>query len=570
MTGASVLRSARPARRDPWLLALAALVVLSFATLMVLGRGTTFVFDDWNFWLSGDSLSPSNLLAAYNGQPSLVPKLLWVTTTKVFGGGEYLPFRIEAYLLLAAFLVGFFFVLAPRVPRVIAFATVVPLSVLGTAWLTLLMVNTLHYFVIPLVFLVWAVVALDRATRAGDVVACVLLVLSAFTSSSGVVPVAAAAVYLLWERPAWRRLWVPAVPTALFLLWFAVQRPEQVAQTTISDIALIPSYVFEGLSDGLARYTALGGQFTVPLAAALLIAIFACATSPRGLDRAAAAFIAGGATFWTLLALGRGPELHPGTIQYLYANATYAIAAGVLLLARVPGLTTVRVAVAALVLAAAFAEPNLQQEVDAARDQRAASQRSLAALTATNLLAERDPARASATNLPLVARGDNSFAPAAYVRAVRAGREPVGATAAELAQRPSAFRRDVDTFLAQALGGTPSPAASLTGAGAPPAIAAGDGVVKRAGACQQVTPAAGRPTASVELTADRPLLVVGGAGRGKADVRAWRLAGRALPTDPPLASVGPRGGVLDLKPFDGAPWMVSVAAAGPFRVCGAA
>lgn len=549
-----------------WTLALGALLALTFAALMYLARGTTFLYDDWVFWVGADRWSPGYLLDAYNGQPSLVPKVVWNLTTAVFGGSDYLPFRVGAYLIHLAFLAGVFFVLRPRVGGAVALAGVVPFALMGSGWLTLIMVNTLHYFVLPLMWLAWAIVALDRGTRRGDAVACVLLVLSAFTSSSGVAPVAAAFAYPLWDRPQWRRLWVPAVPTALFLLWYALERPKQVGQTTAGDVARIPEYVIDGPADGLARYTGLGGQFTVPLAVALVLLLIVRIAQGTLRDRATAAFAFGGITFWAFLSLGRGPETRVGTGQYLYANATYAGVTLVLALTGLVALRERRVGVIALVLAVAFALPNLNMLVDVARTERAGSERSLAAVSVVNALAERDPEATAQFNPVIDARQDNGYQPGPYVEELLQGREPIGATLREIPGEANSFRQTFDRYLAQRLGlraGPPRPASGVA-----PEVERTDSTVAARGPCQVVTPAAGAKFASLDVVADRPLLVASETG-GRADVRLRRFADTADPASPPLARADRRGVSLELPPFEGSPWRVSVASTVPFRVCGA-
>ena len=553
--------------RDPWLLALAGLLLATFVLLAYLGRGTVFQYDDWDYWQMSQSYAPASLLDHYNGQLSVVPKLVWFTTTHLFGGGEYAPFRIGGVLMHLVTLAGIFAVLRPRVGPAVALAALLPLALVGGASLTLLMANTYHYFGLPVLWLVWSIVALDRGTRGGDIVACVLLVLSVLTSSMGLTPIAAVTAYLLWREPQWRRLWIVAVPVLVFVVWFALERPEQRDEVTFGDVLRVPIYIAEGAATGLARYLSLSPFAATLSMAAIGLWVWAIAVFGRRLDRGAVALAAGAATFWALISIGRGPETMPFSPQYLFPDIALAAMAVVLLATGAAALLTRRAGLVALVLGAAFALPSAQMYADEARPDRAEGEAIRAGISAVNLLAEDDPAAAQAIDPPLTVRRDIDYEGDVYVRRLAEGREPIGVAPSAIASQPESFRAEVDRFLAQGIGARQEGAVDVSDARGPaPQPAASEGTVTADGSCLAVSPQG--PFASVTVPAQTPLIVAP-AGDEAADVRLLRFATTPLPTIDPYASIEGRPARFATRPVQGGGWTMNVASTAAFRVCSA-
>jgi hypothetical protein len=88
--------------------------------------------------------------------------------------------------------------------------------------------------------------------------ACLLLACSVGFSNVGVpFALGAAVVILLRRRP--RQLWVPAVPLALFAVWWAVDGHRQPSHLSGHNIVHLPKYVLDSVSSGLASLTGLHG-----------------------------------------------------------------------------------------------------------------------------------------------------------------------------------------------------------------------------------------------------------------------------------------------------------------------
>ena len=63
-------------------------------------------------------------------------------------------------------------------------------------------------------------IALDRRTLGGDVIAALGLAVSLSSSSIGIAFALAAFVEVLWLPDRWRRVWLAAVPFALYFAWY--------------------------------------------------------------------------------------------------------------------------------------------------------------------------------------------------------------------------------------------------------------------------------------------------------------------------------------------------------------
>ena len=219
MSAPAAVRLRLPSRIDPAVAGLVLLLLGALAVMVYLGRGSTFFYDEWVWWWSEPSLAPGVLLEPNNGHPCLVPNVIWNATILATCFGQvYLPFQLSWYFSLLGLIAGLWVLLAAKVGRGVALAVVAPFAVMGTGWLSLLMPIAGLFHVLPLAWLAWALVALERRTRRGDVIACVLLVLAAFTSVTGLASVVAGA-YLLWQRPEMRRLWVVGIPLGPAAAW---------------------------------------------------------------------------------------------------------------------------------------------------------------------------------------------------------------------------------------------------------------------------------------------------------------------------------------------------------------
>ena len=161
----------------------------------------------------------------------------------------------------------------------------------------------------------------------GTSTATALLLVSLFFFALGIPFVAAATVELAFGRDRWRRAYVVAVPTAIWLLWYAGWGHNAHTFISLSNFAHSPNYIFDGLSASLATWVGLGTDFydASPLdwgRPLLVLGLCLVAWRLYGLRRPSARLL--GTTvlllgFWFLTALNTNP-LAPATAgryQYL-------------------------------------------------------------------------------------------------------------------------------------------------------------------------------------------------------------------------------------------------------------
>ncbi|HEX6713546.1 MAG TPA: hypothetical protein VF066_09170 [Thermoleophilaceae bacterium] len=299
----------------PWL-AFAGIAVTA-ANLLVLktGRGLTFYYDEWAFLLRrrGDSLDV--FLRPHGEHLSAVPIAIYKAMLGVFGL-EYRPYQ----WMLMVFLIG----LAALVyvygrPRVGPWAALMPvLAILfgGSFWEDTMWPFQIG-FIGALACGVGAFIALDRHSARGDMVACALLILAVAQASVGL-PFLAGVAFELVLRRDWRRLWVVALPVALYAAWKLAYPSSDIRR---ENIRKTPDYVYEAAAGAAGSIFGLDrAAGKILLWAGLGLLVDACI---RG--RASIRIWALGATavaFWTAAALARAQLGAPDVSRYLLPGAT--------------------------------------------------------------------------------------------------------------------------------------------------------------------------------------------------------------------------------------------------------
>ena len=431
------------------LFALVAILAATLFALLYMGRGTIPLFDDWVFWTPGSTYNPGDLTAHYNGHAAVLTRFFVSVSTDIGGSDSYLLHRLWAYAMHLATLATLYFVAVPYIGRRLALIVIVPLTLMGLAWLHMVMPFSTIFQGPGILGLMGALLALRLETRRGDVIACLVLLASVFTATAGLAAIAAIVVWLLWSPMQLRRLWIVAVPSVLWLAWYIAFKPDEGYEITLlNDLSLVPTFVAEGLSNGIRTYGYLPADWSSALAAGLVV-LLALVGSRRGFDRNLAAAVAGAIAFWGIIAVGRGPELRPDQLRYLYPDAAHVILIAVL----AAGLAGVRsnrrtVAVAG-VLAFAFFLPSFNQlrnTMQLERNESALSRGAIAAidLTGTDRL---DPS----FNPIFATREDGEFTLERYGRALADGRS-IGFSEEELAGKSERVRKTTDGTLVAALG----------------------------------------------------------------------------------------------------------------------
>jgi len=315
-------------------LAWAGLVVamaLAAALLLWEGRGVTFFVDEWFFGFgAATSLDPKSLFTPDNGHLAVVPILFTKASLELFGATTTLPLRllgIAAHLSTALML---FLFVRRRLGAAGALVPAVLILFFGVAADLLIGSHGLPMLLAVATGL-GALLALERGSRRWDAAAAALLVVG-IGSNGLALPFVVAAVATILLAPAAdrRRLWVPALPLALYFAWWLAYGGQGESDFAIANLAGLPAFAFDSLGAELA---ALTGLFTAPgiqgqsfdaaagkaLAGGLLVALagLALVARPRAARAALPALLALLA-LWVLTGAVAGPARQPESARYLY------------------------------------------------------------------------------------------------------------------------------------------------------------------------------------------------------------------------------------------------------------
>ena len=324
-------------RADPriafGLLGLATLASLVYC--LYLTRGTTFSGDEMVWVAFSPSMDFKVALEPHSGHLVLVSHLLYKFVLETLGS-SYLIFRL---LTLITVYISVWLLFAWGRKRVGDFLALAPCLVLlffGTDTGHLLQGNG---FTIMLAVAcgMLALLALERDTRGGDLVACLALCLGVLTYTVALAFLVGAVVAVLISKRRWSRLWVVAIPIAIYLAWriWVLTGDIDITRGGVEPgyIVLLPAWTFQSLSGILNALSGLhlsfgGGGWLPPgaMAGPSLALIFVVAIGWR--------ITRGGLTswFWVAIAIATAmfasqvlswiPDVRePGTSRYLYPGA---------------------------------------------------------------------------------------------------------------------------------------------------------------------------------------------------------------------------------------------------------
>lgn len=477
------IRSALDEPRYAWgVLGIA--MAISAALILIEGRGTSFSGDELVYYArltdrdgvvtSQDQVTLGYLLAPHNGHLQLFGKMIYEAVFAV-DGPNYIDLRVIEMLGVLGCVALFFELARRRVGGALALAPCLVLLCFGAAWENLLWPFDIHT-VLALAAGLGALLALERADRRGDVVACGLLVVSAFTIELGLAFVLAAAVLIVLGEDRRRRLWVFAIPVALYAVWWIWARKFGQSALDLANLADLPGSLLDSLTAVLVALTGLfpagvqqavhtlgttgwGAALALALVAALAIRLW----RTRPVSPWTWALLAAVLGYWALIALADRPE---DSARYLFAGAILllVLAAEAWRGARVSG----AVVLAAFALAAVAIPANLVKLHDGRRflsDSATASRTEYAMLELAG--AEGDPAYTpySDPELAAIAPAPQLGLDAATYLDAAAAQGSIAFSLGEVESQPDQIRRLADATLAHSLGIGLEPAAEPAGTG---------------------------------------------------------------------------------------------------------
>lgn len=532
------------------LLAGAAIVTSGVLLLHWLGR-LTFWRDEWDFLLHRRSWSVGTFLDPFVEHLVAASILIYKVGISAFGMDSARPFQLVSVALFLLSVALLFVYVSRRVGEWLALAAILPILFLGPSWDDLLFPFQMALFG-SIACGIGALIAIERRDRTWDLVAMGLLIASLLFSDLGIPFVAGVTVQLAFDRDRWHRAVVVAVPTALWLLWYAGWGHNAETFISAANLAHAPSYIFSGLGTSLAVWAGLSStpynSDALEWGRPLLIVVIGLAAwrlyvlrrpSPRVLGTAV--ILLG---FWSLTALNTNPFAPATAGRYQYI--------GIVLLALLAaelaaGLRVRRYVMVALVLAgAAAAMVNFVRLQDAAHGLAGIAERERGGLAALELTRGRvDPgfiltrANSDVDYLEILDAGS-------YFSAVDAYGSPAY-TPAELASASESARVAADRVFASALG-----------------VGLRPGPEGRPGTCAELRPGVG--PAIVQLPPEGVVL--------RAGLPGSRLSLRRYATSFPvsLGTLPPgRSEVLSIPPDRSArPWTLRIDGGGPVLACRAA
>ena len=543
--------NARSDRRAVYVLAV--LMVLTGLFLMYMGHGETFFYDDWSFVVHKIGSGFHAYLLPHNEHFSLVPIAIYKLLFALVGLNHYPIFRLVLVVFHLICVALVYDLVSRRVGAWPALILAVLMLCLFAAWQNLIWAFQMSFVGSVMGGLAaWAL--LDRDTLACDIAAAVALAFSLACSGLGLPFVPALAAEFAWQR-RWWRLWVVAVPFALFLVWYSQYG---VTMVSANKMAHAPQWIFDMAAAGAGVLIGRDTDWGIPLMVLLLALgawrfVAGARISPRLLGAAVAAL-----TFWILTGISRSTVDLPDESRYAYLSAAFLLIVAVELMPVVRysgrGIALgVAVAVAAALMGAQTLHTNaLTLRID--------SQTIAAQLGALQL----ESAHVGPTYSP-----NPSLAPditaGPYLRAVRKTHSSPAQSVAQILADSEAVRQSADIVLVQSIAASPRPTVAVP-SGPPPIVDAATSVgVVPAGSCLNVSPLPG--TSLIDITVPAGGVLIRDTGRTQVIPALRRFADTFTPL---IGHVYPGQSLGVVLPPDAAPtlpWHLQISVYGTMSLC---
>jgi hypothetical protein len=515
--------------------------VLSVIVLLALQSGMTFFQDEWNMVIHRTGFNAPAFFDPNDVHPVPLVVAIYKLCLEVFGMTSVFPERVISVLLYALTGILLFVYVRRRVGPWLALFPAVILLFLGPGANVLLWPFEMT-LVGSLAAGIGALLALERDDGRGDFLACLLCVVALGCSSLGVSFALATGVDMLlkWRRRGLWRLWVPAVPLILYVIWYESYGHKSPSALSFSNIVGAPIYVAEAISSALSSLVGLNtaspsseafahGTWGPALfvAALLLIALWLARGRPQIRPQILVVGMAAG-SFWILSAFNYIPGREPTASRYQYIG----VAMIVLLAAEIfrgyrPGRRTIAVlAFATAVILVSNITP-LKDELKFFEQQSELSRGELEALEIA-----RPDVQPGFSLTPDIA-STASLTPVdatSYFDAVDAYGSPA-ADEAELLELEPGVLKVVDNVLVHALGisfesGVGNPVAESGGPA--PVFAEGVAGVTTQESCLRIAPGAAASGLAMTLRGSTAIHIDAGA---PATFGLWRFAPEAILTN---------------------------------------
>jgi hypothetical protein len=523
------------------------------------GFGLTFFYDEWAFIFDRRDWSIASFLEPHGEHIALIPAAVYKLLFLAVGLEDYRVYRLIVLGLHLVCVVLVYLLAVRRVSPAIAAIGAIAILALGSAWQNLLWPFQIG-FLTSIAAGLAALLILDRQAPHSDLAAMGCLALSLASSSIGIPFAAGVAAELFVSREGRRRLWVPAAPLALFLVWYlAYGRGAAIAATdkrglelALANVPIAPGYIADSVAAAFGGLLGLGLEWGRTLAVVSIGAFAVLALRPRPFSPRLTMLLVTAATYWGLAGLFRAHLGEPTASRYVYLGAVLIVLVAVEL-AR-GAVTTPRI-LAVLGLLVAFAVvANFNQLKAGSSGLQDNSSYVSAELGALELARPTvDPGyRVDATRSPEIYAGE-------YFDAVDDLGSPADSPA-EIRARTEPVRQAADVVLTEALGVRPAPAGEARDSGSRPVVDQSvNGLVSTAPGCVRFRPAAEGAVLDLEVPQEGVLLRT--SPTAYAQVRL-RLFGHDFSAQP-IGSLTPGSmSSLPLTPVANRPWHLRLSATG--------
>ncbi|MFN2544469.1 MAG: hypothetical protein ABR600_07855 [Actinomycetota bacterium] len=323
-----------------------ALGMVAAVVIMFYGRGErTFIADEWQIVLYRRLDGLDAFLTQYNGHLAAMPVLVYRSLFATVGDAPYSAFRAAGLVVHVAIAGAVFAYARRRVPPLAALAAAVLVLFLGRGWEVLLWPMNAFFFGIPLLMFVVALLLLDRRDLRGDSGAGLAVAVALASSGVGIPVAAGLAVELAWTQ--WRRLWVIAVPMALWGAWaltvkgtnplvdVAVRIPGATPGDVVSGagpipppgtlLAHLPSYVGHEAAAAFGGVIGVRPAFGVGIGVVAVVLLGRKLLADRRVSPRLTAIAATLVVFWLATAVTRSHVADPQTSRYTYVTSILLI-----------------------------------------------------------------------------------------------------------------------------------------------------------------------------------------------------------------------------------------------------
>jgi hypothetical protein len=538
----------------PWVI-FGLLIAAAGPYLLWVGRDNSFFYDDWSYLLARNPWTFDAIFEPHNEHLQATSVFVYKVLFETVGLRDYWVY--QSVLVLGNLITGVLvFVYAQRrIGPWLAIPLVASIVLMSASWYNLFW-PFMMCFTLTTAAGMGALLALDRRTRRGDVLASGLLCFALASSSLGVSFLIGAVIDWALRDDRRKRWWVVGVPVLLYGLWRLVYDPKSSAR--LHNAPEIPAYISDGYDEAVTVLLGFGFSFGVIAAAVLAVLVLRDFIDPERTTHRLVVTVAMALSFWALTALGRADQgVEADVNRYLYPAGILTALVIVEVARRYPRTRRATVALTAVLAAGAVSNVN---GVESGGDQyRNLAGNGRAAATAMELAGHINPKfQEIDPDFPYIPAGE-------YLERV-ADYGPMGWTEAELKDVNEQERLKVDHGILRLL---QAPVVELPAdhpvAPEPPGLVRVSGGTEAVeDGCRVFTPAGG--DVYLEVLVPPPGLIIR-AGDDRVALRLRRFG--PLVTEGEIGSVAANatGGIELAADKSRAPWIARLQSTAPFRAC---